>query len=130
MYHYRVTEQNDGLEGYTYDAASFDVTVTVTRDADDKLVATVEGADSIQFTNTYTAPLADPDDPNNGNNGEGDGNGNGGTGSGNGSGGGDGSGLDAQLPQTGDTLTVLTVLLLVALAGGLAYVARRKYRHI
>ncbi len=55
VYTYTVTEKIGTLGGITYDTNSYTVTVTVTDDGKGQLVATVSGADSIKFTNTYKA---------------------------------------------------------------------------
>ena len=61
-YEYTITEQNDGVDGVTYDTTPHNVVVTVTKadDASNKLTAEVkyDGADSLTITNTYAGAKA------------------------------------------------------------------------
>ena len=58
-YTYTVSEIIPGeTNGITYDTTVYTVTVTVTDNGEGRLVATVSGADSIKFTNIYTATSA------------------------------------------------------------------------
>ncbi len=65
-YYYLVSEQNGGetIDGITYDATVYRVTVTVTDDLQGNLVAEVviDGADAITFVNEYEEP-SEPTEP-------------------------------------------------------------------
>ena len=65
-YYYLVSEQNGGetIDGITYDATVYRVTITVTDDLKGNLVAeiTIDGADVITFVNEYEEP-SEPTDP-------------------------------------------------------------------
>ncbi len=67
-YTYAITEQKGSAANWTYDAASYTATVTVSEDAEGALTADVayvrdgETADIAAFTNTYTVPEL-PDGP-------------------------------------------------------------------
>ena len=58
-YKYTITEQDEGVDGITYDTSAHNVTVTVTKanDATNKLsaVVTYDGKSSLTITNKYTA---------------------------------------------------------------------------
>ncbi len=59
-YEYTITERNDGVDGVTYDTTAHKVVVTVTKDADNKMIAkvTYDGESSLIITNTFTAAKA------------------------------------------------------------------------
>ncbi len=55
-YVYTVTETDGGVDGVTYDTTAHQVTVTVTKDADNKMSAEVsydQGTDALEVTNTF-----------------------------------------------------------------------------
>ena len=57
-YYYTVSEQGKGttVEGITYDATEYKITVTVTDDGKGNLVASADRkVDELNFTNTYKA---------------------------------------------------------------------------
>ena len=60
VYEYTITETDDGKDGVTYDTTPHKVVVTVTKDADNKLVAVAkyDDKDSLIITNTYEAAKA------------------------------------------------------------------------
>ena len=60
VYEYTITETDDGKDGVTYDTTPHKVVVTVTKDADNKLVAVAkyDDKDSLIITNTYEATKA------------------------------------------------------------------------
>ena len=51
---YTVTEINGGKGGVQYDGKTYTVTVTVADNGEGELIVTADGADSIEFNNTYT----------------------------------------------------------------------------
>ena len=59
-YEYTITETDDGKDGVTYDTKPHKVIVTVTKDANNKLVAEAkyDDKDSLTITNTYEAAKA------------------------------------------------------------------------
>ena len=61
-YEYTITEQNDGVDGVSYDTTAHSVTVTVTKanDATNKLTAVVkyDGKDKLAIKNTYASAKA------------------------------------------------------------------------
>ena len=59
-YEYTITETDDGKDGVTYDTTPHKVVVTVTKDADNKLVAVAkyDDKDNLIITNTYEATKA------------------------------------------------------------------------
>jgi len=64
-YHYVISEVEGSLDRVRYDDSEFEVTVTVTRDANYKLVAEVDyHGKEIVFNNTYTAPAKAPENTN------------------------------------------------------------------
>jgi len=52
---YTVTEINDGKGGVSYDGKTYTVTVTVADNGAGELIVTADGADSIEFNNTYAS---------------------------------------------------------------------------
>ncbi len=61
-YTYKITERNDGRQGYTYDSTEYTVTVDVA-DNGGQLTATVAGLDRVRFVNSYRNPEPEPEKP-------------------------------------------------------------------
>jgi pilin isopeptide linkage protein/LPXTG-motif cell wall-anchored protein len=141
-YVYRITEENTGADGYTYDDSVFTVKYVVT--ADDasrslKCVRTItkdgETADDVIFTNVYKKDNGGTDNPDNP--GKPDDNkspekngGNGSTSDKNSSSGKSGSGKDAaglSFVKTGDDSAMpVYLIIMIAAAGGAAVAVRRR----
>ena len=120
VYVYAVSEQRGSATGYTYDAAAYTVTATVTRGdggLEETMTITRDGraVDGITFTNAYTAPTATPTvKPTN-------------------DGGSSSSGRTGTSPRTGDVRNLalwigVSVALLLLIAALVAYYLRSRRR--